>query len=113
MSWLTTHILNTARGEPASGLTVICEVDRDGQFQEVARGTSDTDGRLKSLFPNGEVATTGLYRLTFETGSYFRMLGERSLYPQVQILFQVELGGGHYHIPLLISPFGYTTYRGS
>ena len=113
MSWLTTHILDTARGMPASGVLVVCEAETGGKFAEVARGTTDAEGRLKSLFPSGEPVRAGSYRLTFETGSYFAALQQKTIYPRVQILFEAVAGEIHYHVPLLISPFGYTTYRGS
>lgn len=113
MSWLTTHVLDTARGAPASGVVVICEAETDRNFVEVARGTTDIDGRLKTLFPENAPVTPGVYRLTFEISPYFAAFGEQSLYPQVQIVFQTRAGEHHYHVPLLVSPFGYTTYRGS
>ena len=113
MSWLTTHILDTTRGMPASGILVVCETESGGKFAEVARGTTDAEGRLKSLFPAGEPLQAGIYRLTFETGGYFATLGQKTIYPRVQILFEAFAIEKHYHVPLLISPFGYTTYRGS
>jgi 5-hydroxyisourate hydrolase len=113
MSWLTTHILDTSRGRPASGVLVVCERETNGQFVEVARGTTDPEGRLKNLFAASEPVRAGVHRLTFEVGSYFAALQESTMYPRVQIVFQTLVGEEHYHVPLLISPFGYSTYRGS
>lgn len=113
MSWLTTHILDVTRGLPAPGVAVLCELETVGNFTEVARGATDVDGRLKSLFAPNEPLKTGIYRLTFETGTYFSALHVTTLYPRVQITFEAKAGELHYHVPLLLSPFGYTTYRGT
>ena len=113
MSWLTTHVLDTSTGCPAAGVTVACESERSGTFHELARGTTDADGRLKTLFVPAARPTPGVYRLTFETGDYFAARQMQTLYPRVQIVFEVTAGDEHYHIPLLVSPFGFSTYRGS
>jgi len=81
-------------------------------WTEIGRGTTDSDGRLKDLAGDKTLAA-GIYRLTFDTGAYFAKHQIESLYPQVTILFEVKEGQAHYHIPLLLSPFGYSTYRGS
>ncbi len=114
MSPITTHVLDTAHGRPAAGVVVILEqAGADQVWTELARGTTDTDGRVRGLLPEGTQLAGGVYRLRFGTGVYFRSLGIRGLYPEVQILIELEPGGGHYHIPILLSPFGYSTYRGS
>ena len=107
---ITTHVLDTSRGKPAPNLLVKLEMRRDDQWHEVGRGETDDDGRCKTLTP-GAVAA-GLYRLTFDTGSYFRERRMETFYPEVTVTFAVE-AGHDYHVPLLIAPFGYSTYRGS
>jgi 5-hydroxyisourate hydrolase len=106
---ISTHVLDTARGHPAEGVPVVLEHDTYG-WTEVGRGVTDADGRVRELLP-GELAD-GRYRLTFDTAQYFRTVGEVAFYPEVSVVFLVA-GGGHHHVPLLLSPFGYTTYRGS
>ena len=83
-----------------------------GAWTEIGRGVTDNDGRLKDLAAENNAAA-GIYRLTFETGDYFAKRRIESLYPQVTILFEIKDPQAHYHIPLLLSPFGYSTYRGS
>lgn len=103
MAGITTHILDTSKGRPASGVTVRLEVERGGKWELVGRGETDADGRLRTL-TEGKGIERATYRLTFETGGFF---------PQVTITFRVENPEEHYHVPLLLSPFGYATYRGS
>ena len=113
-SFISTHILDTSRGKPAAGVTVILEMKgKSGDWSKVASATTDPDGRINSLFPEGVPLEKGMYRLTFETASYFRSVQTESFYPYVQIAFEVKESSAHYHVPLLLSPFGYSTYRGS
>jgi 5-hydroxyisourate hydrolase len=107
---ISTHVLDTARGHPAEGVPVVLEHDAGDGWQEVGRAATDDDGRVRELLA-GALAD-GHYRLTFDTAAYFRVVGEAVFYPEVSIVFTVA-GGGHHHVPLLLSPFGYTTYRGS
>ncbi|HEU0015512.1 MAG TPA: hydroxyisourate hydrolase [Longimicrobium sp.] len=113
MSGITTHVLDTARGRPAGGIHVTLERVHDARASPVGRGFTDADGRLRTLVPEGREIERGTYRLTFDTGSYFRGQGLGSFYPSVSILFEITDTGQHYHVPLLLSPFGYSTYRGS
>ncbi|MBI3005920.1 MAG: hydroxyisourate hydrolase [Ignavibacteriales bacterium] len=113
-SFITTHVLNTSLGKPAAGITVILEMKgKTGEWSKVASGTTDPDGRINSLFPEGIPLERGTYRLTFETATYFRSVGSESFYPYVQIAFEVNQSSAHYHVPLLLNPYGYSTYRGS
>jgi 5-hydroxyisourate hydrolase len=113
MSQITTHVLDVSRGKPASGVSVLLELQTAGtSWKELGKGATDNDGRLKSLLAPGNLET-GTYRLTFDTGSYFSAHKIESLYPKVNIVFEVKNAHEHYHIPLLLSPFGYSTYRGS
>lgn len=113
MSPITTHILDTAQGRPAQGVTVILERELQGVWTELARGVTDADGRLRDLLPDGTPFVNGIYRLRFATGAYFHSQGLPSFYPEVQIVVRLEDTADHYHVPLLLSPYGYSTYRGS
>jgi len=105
---ISTHILDTATGRPAPGIRIVLE-RRDGDtWHLVGDGATDDDGRLKTLVPPGP-APHGTYRLTFDTQAY---LGESAFFPEVQIVFVVR-DDRHHHVPLLLSPFAYSTYRGS
>jgi 5-hydroxyisourate hydrolase len=114
MSGITTHVLDTARGCPAAGVPVVLEVrDAGREWREVGRGETDADGRLRELLPEGFALSEGAYRLTFDTQTYFASQGARGFYAEVVVSFVVRDAGAHYHVPLLLSPFGYSTYRGS
>jgi 5-hydroxyisourate hydrolase len=114
MSPITTHVLDTARGRPAEGVGVVLErCLGEASWVELARGTTNADGRLTTLLPDGPALKTGSYRLRFATGAYFASQGVRGFYPEVQVCFQIDDAAAHYHVPLLLSPFGYATYRGS
>jgi 5-hydroxyisourate hydrolase len=111
MTRITTHVLDTTTGRPASGLAVRLErLDTDGPVP-VAAATTGGDGRIDDWLVAGVAA--GRYRIVFETGDWFRSVGKNSLYPRVAVEFEVEDGAPHYHLPLLLAPFGYSTYRGS
>jgi 5-hydroxyisourate hydrolase len=113
MSGITTHVLDTSRGRPAAGVDIALEERQaDGSFRRIASGTTDGDGRLRTLLPPGE-PPPGSYRLTFDTGGWFRAQGLPAYFPVVSVSFEVAAGSGNHHVPLLLSPFGYSTYRGS
>ncbi|MDX6269674.1 MAG: 5-hydroxyisourate hydrolase [Acidobacteriota bacterium] len=113
MSAITTHILDTSRGRPAAGVRVTLEVRGYETWEMLGQGTTDADGRLRDLLPAGFDLREGAYRLTFHTADYFVAQGGESFYPEVVIIFIVSDAAAHYHVPLLVSPFGYSTYRGS
>ena len=114
MSAITTHVLDVAHGRPAAGVAVLLERrDASGAFAEVGRGVTDADGRLKTLLGPGSGLAPGMWRLTFATGAYFEAAGAPAFHPNVSVTFTVGDASQHYHVPLLVSPFGYTTYRGS
>jgi 5-hydroxyisourate hydrolase len=111
---ITTHVLDVSRGRPAGGLTVILEASGgNGAWREVGRGATNNDGRVMDLLPQGAAFAAGVYRLTFDTAAYFKAVGVAGFYPQVTISFEIKNPGEHYHVPLLLSPFGYSTYRGN
>lgn len=112
MSPITTHVLDTARGQPAAGIAVLLE-QCDGSWREIGRGVTDADGRCRTLLLDSHTLAAGQYRLTFETRPYFEAQRVSAFYPAVSVLFEVREPGQHYHVPLLLSPFGYSTYRGS
>lgn len=106
MAGITTHVLDTAKGKPAQGVRVTLSIFRD-DWKQIARGVTDADGRLRTL-TEGIALQRATYRLTFETGDY-----GNTFFPEISIVFRIDDPGTHYHVPLLLSPFGYSTYRGS
>ena len=114
MSTISTHILDTSRGKPAPGVTVSLEILIAGEgWSRLSQAVTDGDGRVKSFVLTEPQLVAGTYRLTFAVGQYFSSLDQQSFYPEVTVNFLIEGGSEHYHVPLLISPFGYSTYRGS
>ena len=113
MSAITTHVLDTSRGRPAGGVPVTLEVRDSDAWRHVGGGVTDADGRLRTLMEDGLQLSPGVYRLVFETATYFRDIGLNTFYPRVVVEFVVIEGELHYHVPLLVSPFGYSTYRGT
>ncbi|HTZ60179.1 MAG TPA: hydroxyisourate hydrolase [Acidobacteriaceae bacterium] len=114
MNRFSTHVLDTALGLPAGGMTVVLEfADPSGHWQTLAAVQTDSDGRCPNLLPAGRSLLPGQYRLRFETGSYHAAQAVKGLYPAVEITVAVRPGDSHLHVPLLLSPNGYTTYRGS
>jgi 5-hydroxyisourate hydrolase len=113
MNAITTHVLDTAKGRPAPGVPVELETLTAAGWKHIGRGVTDADGRLRTLLPTEAAIEAGVYRLVFETGEYFRASNTTAFHPRVLVEFAVESGETHYHVPLLLSPFGYTTYRGT
>ena len=113
MSQLTTHVLDTSKGIPAEGIQVLLEKPGPkGRWLAFAKGITNKDGRVSDLLKEGKLLKEGNYRLTFDTGAYFNKQKLKCFYPLVQIVFEIR-DGSHYHVPLLLNPFGYSTYRGS
>ena len=113
MSAITTHVLDTSRGCPAAGVEVELEqLDARDSWKPIARGITDSDGRLRTLVPAGVRPAPGTYRLVFATSAYFESDGRESFFPRVVVIFKVG-DAAHYHVPLLLSPYGYSTYRGT
>ena len=111
---ISTHVLDIARGRPAAGVAVLLElVDASGARREVGRDRTDADGRVRELAAAGGKVEAGTFCLTFETGDYFAATGVDAFYPRVSILFAVRDPSEHHHVPLLLSPYGYSTYRGT
>jgi 5-hydroxyisourate hydrolase len=113
MSKVTSHVLDTTVGRPAARVSVILEHETAKQeWVPVGDGVSDDDGRVGNLVPENLTLRTGIYRLWFDTGPYYAEKGLRAFFPQVCVIFQVHDPEQHYHLPLLLSRFGFTAYRG-
>ena len=112
MSQITTHILDITKGKPVSGVRISLYQGANDDWTELYWGTTDADGRIKNLINNNEPLQIGIYKLRFETKDYFDKDQIPTLYPFIEIAFDIS-STQHYHIPLLLSPFGYSTYRGS
>jgi|SRR5450432_1592633 len=112
MSGISTHVLDLALGCPAAGVRVTLMRLESGEWSPVAASATDRDGRCRELL-RVDLVSPGTYRIVFETGPYLALAGVAPLYPEVSIAFQVLNAGCSYHMPLLLSPNGYTTYRGS
>lgn len=113
MSGITTHILDISIGRPASDVPVaLAAADGAGSWDERARARTDADGRATLIGPDGPIGA-GDFRLTFDVAAYLAEHAEEVFYPRVQVHFRLAHPDQHYHVPLLLSPFGYSTYRGS
>jgi 5-hydroxyisourate hydrolase len=113
MSTLSSHVLDAVSGRPARGVPVrLSALDAGGEWKTLADTVTDDDGRVRRLSPEGPLAA-GTYRVTFDTRTYLETVGRPVFYPRVDVVFVVGPGAEHYHVPLILSPFGYSTYRGS
>lgn len=109
---LSTHVLDTAAGRPAHGVSVRCEVQDGDGWRLLTRGRTDRDGRISDLVPRGSLSA-GIHRISFATGEWAAANAMASFYPEVAVVFEVADPEEHHHVPLLLSPYGYSTYRGS
>jgi 5-hydroxyisourate hydrolase len=110
---VSTHVLDTSTGRPAAGVRVALEaLDRQAGWRRLGEGATGDDGRIAGLAAEGRLLA-GTYRLVFETGAWFAGRGVDTFYPEVSVVFEVSDPSQHVHVPLLLSPFGYSTYRGS
>jgi 5-hydroxyisourate hydrolase len=112
MSQITTHILDTTLGKPAQGVVISLHHQKGDAWTQLTEGVTNTDGRIPNLLHNDTVLPIGVYKMRFEVHQYFRTLKVQAFYPFVEIVFNVS-SAEHYHVPLLLNPFGYSTYRGS
>ena len=112
MSQITTHILDTTKGKPAANVTIALLRQVGDNWQEIARGVTNKDGRIADLLPQETQLELGIYKMKFFTREYFAQDDTANFYPLVEIIFDVA-SAEHYHVPLLLNPFGYATYRGS
>jgi 5-hydroxyisourate hydrolase len=113
MTPITSHVLDTSLGRPARGLVVrVDRLDAGGSWTTMGEALTDDDGRVND-FPGVEELSSGTYRVTFDTGAYFEATGRPVFFPVVEVVFRVDGARERYHVPLLLNPFGYSTYRGS
>lgn len=113
MSPITTHVLDTSKGTPAAGLSIKLEMqDSEGNWKTLAQGETNADGRITDLLDDASFVP-GIFQMTFQTKAYFQKQNLPCFYPFATVVFEIEDTAPHYHIPLLLSSFGYTTYRGS
>jgi 5-hydroxyisourate hydrolase len=112
MSAITTHVLDTSRGYPAAEMHVVLYQECKEGWKALGEGRTDVNGRCNTLMGDG-LPGAGTYRLIFHTAAYFEAQSVETFYPEVPVIFEVRDPNAHYHVPLLISPFGYSTYRGS
>ncbi len=114
MIGITTHVLDISIGRPARDVPVTLEKQVDGEaWVALGHGVTDADGRLRDLLPRDSQVEAGIYKMTFYTGAYFASRALDGFYPSVQIMFEIRNATEHHHVPLLLSPYGYSTYRGS
>ena len=113
MTQITSHILDTSAGRPAAGVQISLQRQQDDDWQLLGSGSTNDDGRVADFTGNAEVLAAGTYKLTFYLSDYYARQKQSSFYPFVDVVFEIEGDGQHYHVPLLLNPFGYSTYRGS
>jgi 5-hydroxyisourate hydrolase len=112
MGQLTTHILDTTKGKPAVGVIIDLYLGSNDEWKLITRGVTNSDGRIPDLLKDDVVLDKGIYKMRFETKDYYDKEQVQTFYPYVEIVFEIN-STEHYHIPLLLNPFGYSTYRGS
>ncbi|WDE03123.1 hydroxyisourate hydrolase [Thalassomonas viridans] len=113
MSQITTHVLDTTRGKPGAEIPITLYQQTADGWQQLASGLTNDDGRISGLLAADRILDAGIYRMHFDTKAYFDRMEEKGFYPYVDIVFELGAGGDHYHIPLLLTAYGYSTYRGS
>lgn len=113
MSQITTHILDTSAGCPAEGIQIQLQKPQGkGHWETITKGVTNSDGRIAGFLPEDQTLAPGIYRMLFEVKPYFEQKGIPCFYPYVPVVFEI-MDTAHYHVPLLLNPFGYSTYRGS
>ncbi|MCZ0883214.1 hydroxyisourate hydrolase [Raoultella ornithinolytica] len=110
---LSVHILNQQTGLPSQGVQVELDKQQGSSWQHIASGKTDTDGRIKTLYPRADNMEPGIYKVTFKTGEYFKINNMSTFFPVIPVIFNVTKQNQKLHIPLLLSQYGYSTYRGS
>lgn len=110
---LSVHVLNLQDGLPSSEVKVSLEEQKNGKWVQLSQATTNEQGRIPALYPEGKKLEKGMYKVTFKTGDWFKAHKQKSFFPEVPVIFEVDGAVEHYHIPLLLSPYGYSTYRGN
>lgn len=110
---LSVHVLNLENGLPSPGVQVVLEQQKGDEWTQLSTGVTNEQGRITALFPEGQSLENGNYRVTFETGEWFKEHDTATFFPEVPVIFSADASVEHYHIPLLLSPYGFSTYRGN
>ncbi|MDF0605486.1 hydroxyisourate hydrolase [Neisseriaceae bacterium TC5R-5] len=110
---LSVHVLNLQDGLPSAGVEVRLEKQDDMQWTLLNKGVTNEQGRISALYPEGKPLEKGIYRVTFQTGKWFKEHQSTTFFPEIPVVFEVDGKLPHYHIPLLISPYGFSSYRGN
>ena len=110
---LSVHVLNLQDGLPSSEVKVSLEEQKNGKWVQLSQATTNEQGRIPALYPEGKKLEKGMYKVTFKTADWFKAHKQKSFFPEVPVIFEVDGAVEHYHIPLLLSPYGYSTYRGN
>ncbi len=110
---ISVHVLNLQTGVPTAGVNVELDQQSGNQWVKLSEAATDAQGRIPALYPAGKAAQTGTYRVVFKTGDYFKSTGQPTFFPEIPVIFTLDKTGQHYHIPLLLSQYGYSTYRGN
>ena len=110
---LSVHVLNLQDGLPSSEVKVSLEEQKNGKWVQLSQATTNEQGRIPALYPESKKLEKGMYKVTFKTGDWFKAHKQKSFFPEVPVIFEVDGSVEHYHIPLLLSPYGYSTYRGN
>jgi len=110
---LSVHVLDLQSGRPTPGIRVRLEQRAGEQWRELAAGVTNAQGRIPALYPEGRAVAAGAYRIVFETGEHYARTGQPTFFPRIPVEFTMDAVTAHYHVPLLLSPFGYSTYRGN
>ncbi len=113
MTQITSHILDTSQGAPAASVLITLMQQQDDDWLMLGSGDTDADGRVADFTGEVEALAAGIYKLTFYLSDYYKALNQKCFYPYVDVVFEIAGDGQHYHVPLLLNPFGYSTYRGS
>jgi 5-hydroxyisourate hydrolase len=110
---LSSHILDITTGKPATGVKItLSKKDKNDNWTTIDEKNTDVNGRIKDFLKQDETKNTGIYKLTFHTSPYFKTLSQKSFYPFIEVVFEL-VDNEHYHVPITLSPFGYSTYRGN
>jgi len=110
---LSVHVLDLQSGQPTEGIRVTLEQRSGEQWRALANGVTNPQGRIAALYPDEKTIAAGDYRIVFETGEHYAKQGKQTFFPRIPVEFKVDAPAQHYHIPLLLSPYGYSTYRGN
>ena len=110
---LSVHVLDLQTGQSTAGIQVTLEQQAGGQWRELASGVTNAQGRIAALYPEGKAMEAAQYRIVFKTGEHYARQGQPTFFPRIPVEFTADGKAQHYHVPLLLSPFGYSTYRGN